>query len=91
METINKSTKKTGTRAAEVHEFLDSIIEFCNANSTMDEESVSQLVEILATTQKAFGSLDKNVNVTNTSSEAINESIIRIGELVDEINAALHK
>ena len=46
-------------------------------------------MEILATTQKAFKSLDKNVTRTNESSEAINESIVRIGGLVDEIKTVL--
>ena len=89
MEVIKGSNSKTSTRATEVNDLLQSVIEFCNANSTMDEESVTQLVEILATTQKAFKSLDKNVTRTNESSEAINESIVRIGGLVDEIKTVL--
>ena len=89
MDSIEQSTTKTSTRAGEVNNLLQNIIEFCSENPTMDADSVTQLVSILETTQKAFGSLDKNVARTNESSAVINQSIVDIRGLVDSINGVL--
>lgn len=91
MDTIGDSTTKTGERAAVVNDLLTNVIAFCNANSTMDSGSVSQLVEILETTLDAFKALDDNVNVTNESSAVIRTSISEISQLVDSINENLRK
>ncbi len=91
MDTIGESTSKTGERASVVNDLLTSVIAFCNANSTMDAGSVSQLVEILQTTLDAFKALDDNVNATNESSAVIRNSISEISGLVDSINENLRK
>ncbi len=91
MGTIGQSTTATSERAGVVNNLLQNIVKFCNNNSTMDADSVKQLIEILETTIKAFGALDDNVNTTNASSGIINNSIIEISRLVDEINATLRK
>ena len=91
METIGESTAKTSERAGVVRNLLENVVAFCNDNSTMDADSVSQLITILETTIDAFSALDDNVNVTNESSGFINNSIGDITNLVDEINKTLHK
>ncbi|MCH5349006.1 MAG: 4Fe-4S dicluster domain-containing protein [Oscillospiraceae bacterium] len=89
MNTIGESTAKTQERAGVVNELLKNIVTFCNDNSTMDAESVKQMVAILETTIKAFSALDDNVNATNESSTVINKMIAEIKKLVDEINDTL--
>ncbi|MCR5121061.1 MAG: 4Fe-4S binding protein [Ruminococcus sp.] len=91
MTTIGESTKATSERAGVVNNLLKNVVTFCNSNSTMDAPTVKQLVSILETTISAFSALDDNVNTTNESSNIINKSISEITELVDKINAELHK
>jgi Na+-translocating ferredoxin:NAD+ oxidoreductase RNF subunit RnfB len=91
MTTIGESTKATSERAGVVNNLLKNVVAFCNSNTTMDAGTVKQLVTILETTISAFSALDDNVNTTNESSNIINKSISEITELVDKINAELHK
>ncbi len=91
MDTIGDSTAKTSDRAGVVNDLLSQVIMFCKGTSTMDADSVGQLVEILETTLDAFKALDDNVNVTNESSEVIRSSINEISGLVDNINESLRK
>ena len=57
----------------------------------MDADSVKQMIVILETIMKAFGTLDENVNTTNQSSNLIIHSILEIRNLVDGINEILVK
>ena len=91
MKTIGDSTTATSERAAVVKDLLENVVSFCNDNSTMDADSVSQLTSILETTIDAFSALDDNVSITNESSETINKSINDIISLVGEINDVLVK
>lgn len=91
MNTIGESTSKTSQKASQVNSLLNNIVTFCNANKSMDTDSVKQMVAILQTTIKAFSVLDDNVNTTNKSSNIINNSISEITRLIDEINMTLHK
>ena len=91
MSTIGNSTTATSERAGVVNDLLKNIVVFCNDNSTMDADTVKQLVSVLETTISAFSALDDNVNTTNESSAVINKSISEISALVDEINATLQK
>lgn len=90
METIGTSTEATSERASVVNDLLTNVVAFCKDNSTMDSDSVTQLISILETTISAFGSLYDNVDTTNQSSGIINNSIVEIRQLVDSINATLH-
>ena len=91
MQNIGESTAATSERAAVVKDLLENVVTFCNDNSTMDADSVTQLTSILETTIDAFSALDDNVNITNESSETINKSINDIISLVGEINEVLGK
>lgn len=91
MDNIEDSTTKTSERAGVVNNLLKNIVSFCNDNSTMDADSVGQLVSILETTISAFSALDENINTTNASSNIINKAIMKITKLVDEINETLNK
>lgn len=91
MKNIGDSTAATSERAAVVKDLLENVVTFCNDNSTMDADSVTQLTSILETTIDAFSALDDNVNITNESSETINNSINDIISLVGEINEVLGK
>ncbi|WP_028521483.1 [Fe-Fe] hydrogenase large subunit C-terminal domain-containing protein [Ruminococcus flavefaciens] len=91
MKNIGESTTATSERAAVVKDLLENVVTFCNENSTMDADSVSQLTSILETTIAAFSALDDNVSRTNESSETINQSINDIISLVGEINGVLGK
>ena len=91
MGTISNSTNKTSEKASQVNNLLNNIVMFCNSNTTMDENSVKQMVGILEMTIKAFSALDDNVVATNESSVMINKSIGQIISLVDDINNTLHK
>ncbi|WP_297960719.1 [Fe-Fe] hydrogenase large subunit C-terminal domain-containing protein [uncultured Ruminococcus sp.] len=91
MQNIGESTTATSERAAVVKDLLENVVTFCNDNSTMDADSVSQLISILETTISAFSALDDNVSRTNESSETINKSINDIIALVGEINGVLGK
>jgi Na+-translocating ferredoxin:NAD+ oxidoreductase RNF subunit RnfB len=89
MQNIGDSTSATSERAAVVKDLLENIVTFCNENSTMDADSVTQLISILETTISAFSALDDNVTTTNESSETINKSINDIISIVGEINEVL--
>lgn len=91
MNTIDESTSKTSQKAGQVNSLLNNIVAFCNNNSSMDADSVRQMVNILETTINAFSVLDDNVSTTNTSTRIINNSIVEIKSLVDDINITLHK
>ena len=91
MQNIGDSTSATSERAAVVKDLLENIVTFCNENSTMDADSVTQLISILETTISAFSALDDNVTTTNESSETINKSIKDIISIVGEINEVLGK
>lgn len=91
MNAIGESNAKTSERAGVVNDLLKNIVTFCNSNSTMDADTVKQMVTILEMTISAFGALDENVNTTNESSAAINQRIGEITKLVDEINETLIK
>lgn len=91
MKNIGDSTTATSDRAAVVKDLLENVVTFCNDNSTMDADSVSQLISILETTISAFSALDDNVTITNESSETINKSINDIIAIVGEINEVLGK
>lgn len=91
MQNIGDSTTATSERAAVVKDLLENIVTFCNDNSTMDSDSVSQLISILETTISAFSALDDNVTITNESSETINKSIKDIIAIVGDINTVLGK
>jgi len=90
MKTIGESTSKTSQKAGQVNNLLNNVVMFCNANDSMDAETVQQMVAILQTTIKAFSVLDDNVNTTNESSNIINNSISEITRLIDKINVILH-
>lgn len=89
LTTIGESANATRERAGVVNDLLKNVVAFCNSKSTMDADSVKQLVGILETTIKAFGALDDNVSVTNNSSNQINSSIGEIQQLVDSLNETL--
>lgn len=91
MKNIGDSTSATSERAAVVKDLLENVVSFCNDNSTMDADSVTQLIAILETTISAFSALDDNVTTTNESSETINQSINDIISIVGEINEVLGK
>lgn len=91
MNTIDESTSKTSQKAGQVNSLLNNIVAFCNSNSSMDSDSVKQMVNILETTINAFSVLDDNVSTTNESTRIINNSIAEIKNLVDDINITLHK
>lgn len=91
MNTIDESTSKTSQKAGQVNNLLNNIVAFCNNNSSMDSDSVRQMVNILETTINAFSVLDDNVSTTNASTRIINNSIVEIKNLVDDINITLHK
>ncbi|MGN1037313.1 MAG: (4Fe-4S)-binding protein, partial [Ruminococcus sp.] len=91
MNTIDESTSKTSQKAGQVNSLLNNIVAFCNNNSSMDSDSVRQMVNILETTINAFSVLDDNVSTTNASTRIINNSIVEIKNLVDDINITLHK
>ncbi len=91
MNTIGDSTTATGERAGVVKDLLQNIVAFCNANPTMDIDSVSQLTSILQTTIDAFGALDDNVLRTKESSEIIHDSVDDLMNLTAEIKTALDK
>ncbi len=89
MDTIGNASDATGKKAKVVDNLLENVISFCGSNQTMDEDSVSQLIEILKTTREAFSSLGDNVTATNKSSSIIRLSITEISKLVDNINSIL--
>ena len=91
MTSIDESTSATKERAGVVKDLLQNVVGFCSDNPTMDAESVEQLIGILNMTIEAFGSLDDNVNTTNESSAAVNESVARISSLVEELSEVLEK
>ncbi len=89
VDQIDQSASATKERASVVKDLLQNIVTFCSENPTMDEESVEQLIGILNMAIEAFGDLDDNVDNTNKSSEAINESVAKMTSLVDSINEVL--
>ena len=93
---ITKSTKSTDKVNIEtedkvnvVNELLNNVVTFCEANPTMDETSVKQLIEILNTTNDAFNKLKLNVTTIKSNSMVIDDSIKEIASLVKDINENL--
>ena len=91
LDTIGTSTASAGKRVGVVNDLLCNVVAFCNANQTMDADSVKQLTGILETTLKAFNVLNENVSATSESSAVITKSIGEIAGLVDSINDTLHQ
>lgn len=89
MEEINKSTDTSDDLSSKVHGLLDDVISYCSNFSTLDENGVLQLIEILRTTSKAFEGLDVNIKSVNNSTASVNEKIEEIKTLVADINNTL--
>lgn len=89
MKAIGENTNATSERAGVVSDLLKNVVAFCNSKSTMDSDSVRQLVGILETTIDAFGALDDHVSATNESSNVIKSSVGEIQKLVGSINETL--
>ena len=93
---INKSIENIGnvstisaTKATAVDDLIEQVVAYCNGRSTMDEESIKQLVEILNTTKEAFSTLHLNITATKSNSVLIDSSIDKISNLVSDINEVL--
>ena len=93
---INKSIENIGnvstisaTKATAVDDLIEQVVAYCNGRSTMDEESIKQLVEILNTTKEAFSTLHLNITATKSNSVLIDSSIDKISNLVNDINEVL--
>ncbi|MBR3268802.1 MAG: 4Fe-4S dicluster domain-containing protein [Oscillospiraceae bacterium] len=89
MDTIGTTADATGERANVVTDLLKNVVAFCNGRSTMDADSVQQLVGILETTIDAFSVLNDNVTETNESAALVRESVQDITKLIDSMNETL--
>lgn len=89
MNTIGETNNAISERVTVVNDLLKNIVAFCSNHTTMDADSVTQLIGILETTIDAFSVLNENVNTTSESSGVINESVSEISKLVDSINTTL--
>lgn len=91
IRSINSATAKTGEKSQVVNSLLENLIGFCSAYDHMDGQTVAQLTSILGSISTAFKSLDKNVNITMSGSDAISESAVELTRLVEELNVMLHE
>ena len=90
MKEISETNDVTDKRKNAVHDLLNSVIIFCNSSQTMEKDGLNSLVTILQNAVEAFDDLNTNVKTTSDSTEAVNERISHIQQLVTEINAVLH-
>ena len=74
-----------------VNDLLRNVVAFCNANPSMDEDSVRQLVGILETTIDARGGFDDNVTDTGKSAELISSAVADMDGMLGTLNETLEK
>lgn len=86
---IQKTNEKLDEKSGAVHKLLETLLEYCNHNPTMDAPSVAQLISILEATIKAFHALDDYTSTTTSNSVVINQSIEKIKGLVSELGSVL--
>ena len=86
---IQKTNDKLDEKSSAVHKLLESLLEYCNHNPTMDAQSVAQLISILEATIKAFHALDDYAATTTSNSVVISQSVEKIKDLVSELDTML--
>ena len=72
---IDESGDSSNAKLEGVKTLLQNVVLFCNENSTMDSDSIAQLVNILETTISALGELDESINKTSESSAELNKKL----------------
>lgn len=81
MTKIADANANNSEKTKVVNDLLKNIVTFCEKNTTMDSNSVSQMIKILETTIKSLGAFDENA-------EAVSKSVEKINELIDSLKAA---
>lgn len=80
MSKIAEANAKNSEKTKVVNDLLKNIVTFCGKNSTMDSNSISQMIKILETTINSLSVFDENA-------EAVNKSVEKINELIDSLKA----
>lgn len=86
---ISESGSMIAVKTGTVNDLLKNIVLFCNKNSTMDENSVKQMIKILETTIKSLSVFDDNANITKENVEIINHSVSEINELITSLKTVV--
>lgn len=58
---ISASSDKAAEKAKNIKELMNNVVEFCNKNTTMNENNIQQMKKILQTTIKSLVSLEDNI------------------------------
>ena len=80
----------TDNRKSSVRDLLSSVITFCNSMDAMDKSDLTSLVRILEKTVAAFEDFNSNVKNASEITQAVNEHISHIQQLVSDINSELN-
>ena len=91
MDSIGTASSNSETRAKNVDTLLQNVIDYCSSTSVMDEDSIKQLIDILATTKQAFSALHLHITTTKSNSLSIDDAIRDISKLIDEMNTTLEE
>ncbi len=86
---IQKTNEKLDEKSGAVNKLLESLLEYCSHNQTMEADSVQQLISILEATIRAFRALDDYAATTTSNSVVINQSVEKIKRMVTEIGDVL--
>ena len=90
MGTIRDTNKKTTNRADDVHNLLVSLKAYCDQFDSLDEESMSQLKEILRTTTDAFNAVNEYVDMADNKTTIVDKNVVEIKKLVENVNEVLN-
>ena len=89
MTAIRDANGSTAERADKVQALLSNVVTYCESNSSLDADSMKQLIAILNTTLDAFKLLYKSINESTGNAKSVDKYIVQITNLVNEINDVL--
>ena len=91
MSDVKLSAADMTTLQMKVQSLLGNIITFCEAHDDLDADSLKQLIDIIKTTNDAFGSLGLSIKGVVKHSDDVGNFVAEIRRLTDDINAAIAK
>lgn len=82
---IDTTISQAASMASIIESILSKIIGLCQANDSIDEDSLPQLVAILDKLQTAVNSLRSNLSESTVSAQELNEAVKNVSDTVGEL------
>lgn len=84
IDAISKTNSKIAVKMGSVKELLKKMALFCEKNSSIDENSVKQLLCVLETTVKSFEIFDESTDKLKEETSLVEESVHKMAELLEK-------